>query len=162
MTIGYQLGKGGTDADRGHPGQWSTERLRWLSDCSGFVCWAWGLDRRQETFPGSWLSTDGILREAATPNRTDPWFEFLDTPELGCLVVYGRAGQKPGHVGIVVDPIPEWDPKEPRLTQPWLKLHVVHCSSGNQRRYGGAIAETNGAIWRMRGKFVRYVRQAPF
>lgn len=153
---------GGKDPFAQHPGSWSppdNQKMPWSSggawtcDCSGFVSWCLGIDRYQPEFPhyGGWVSTDSILMDARTGGD---WFEEIPAPELGCVVVYGGARRKGkrirvGHVGLVVDPLPaEWDKN-------WSDLRVIHCSSGNGRRFGQAVWETDGRIWSKHGRLVR-------
>lgn len=104
-------------------------------DCSGFILWCLQWRRRysDETWlkkaTGGWLNTDGIWYDAAQgPER---FVTQVDEPMRGALVVYParwmskQDGPKVGHIGILsaVD-------------------KVIHCSSGNMRQFGDAIAET--------------------
>jgi hypothetical protein len=128
-------------------------------DCAGFVAWCLGFDRYQ---PGTfeywdgWINTDSAIFEA---ENNGEWFERLAAPELGCLIVYPSHGKAPnrliGHVGIVVA-VPEN-----------ARIRVIHCSSGNDRRTGHAIQETDDAAWRdaadkppKRTRFLRYLKAA--
>lgn len=108
-------------------------------DCAGFVAWALGYDRYQpHDFPpwDGWINTDSMIFES---DHGAHWFRTLSAPQAGCLVVYPSHGAAPnhviGHVGLVVDVGSSG-------------LRVVHCSHGNDRRLGYAIAETDDAPWR--------------
>ena len=61
-------------------------------------------------------------------------FEKINTPEPGCIAVYG-AGRAIGHVGIV---------SEVKLG---AMSRVIHCSSGNSRKFGAAIQETSPTVF---------------
>ena len=61
-------------------------------------------------------------------------FEKINTPEPGCIAVYG-AGMAIGHVGIV---------SEVKLG---AMSRVIHCSSGNSRKFGAAIQETSPTVF---------------
>src|SRR5262249_7882667 len=93
-----------------------------------------------------WINTDSMIFESDHDER---WFQRIAAPEASCIVVYGShtsGGHRlPGHVGLVVDPTAG----APRL---------VHCSHGNDRTFGYAIAETDDAAWRDPGKKARYLR----
>jgi hypothetical protein len=106
-----------------------------LCDCSGFVCWVLGL-KRQSDIPfykqyGGWIYTDSMVADILSSTGI---FERLKAPEAGCIVVYG-AGRQIGHVGIVSEV------KEGKMSK------VIHCSAGNQKKYGDAIAETSPAVF---------------
>ncbi len=178
LKAGYN---GGFDPRLVHPASFSYGRRTPTADCVGFVAWAQGWDRYQSRefdrnkkgaiiYKG-WINCDSALRAARSPNPS--WFEEIEVPELGCLVVYGsiylkrkpgddKRKRKPGHIGIVVDPLPaEWDPE---FRECWQELQVVHCSSSNDRKNGGAaIQQTSGWAWRWKrrpSKFLRYMRAA--
>jgi len=117
------------------------------ADCAALACWSIGMDRYQpdrfSTF-GGWLNTDSMLIDARTSKEL---FEIADKPTPGDLIVYpsidyDRDGdrERVGHVGIVVDAA-AWVPGT------FGGLRVVHCSAGNDRRLGRAIAETDAAPW---------------
>jgi hypothetical protein len=154
--IRYRLGAGGRDPDEAHPAAWSSERLRWEVDCSGFAAWCLGLDRYQPKFPlwGGWISTDSIVADA---HGAGVWFRRIDRPEPGCLAVYpgireGGKRVRVGHMGVVVAVSAGYEPG--RLD----RVRVVHASSGLCRRTGGAIGETDASAWRVAGSiWVRYV-----
>lgn len=176
--IAYRLKggfNGGHDPFAKHPARWSpadSQREAWSKtgaytcDCAGFVAWCLGYDRYQpdsgfhnEGRGYKYINTDSAIwaSEAEVPT----WFKRLEYPEVGCLVVYGskwRSGKRVrvGHVGLVTAVPAEWDPENPQFDL----LKVIHCSSGNQRRFGASIQETDGSIWAKRGLFLRYLRAA--
>lgn len=152
--LNYVLGAGGRNPRALTPA--STITVGGLErtgcDCSGFVAWVLGYDRYQPDdfdYMGGWISTDGMLgkwdktKECWTP---DPdWFELLEAPTPGCLVVYGAVdldhdGQKEriGHVGIVSHCDPVWSHTTNR---------VIHCSA-QRVKPGFAVQETNGEVWK--------------
>lgn len=134
----YGLGHGGYNPALDHP--WDYEML---CDCSGFVAWVLRISRHidhpwYKSQNGGWLETSAIVRDCGTPNG------FFNEVELGLaavgdLLVYGDHGvgdaKRQGHVGI----ISEVGPSGPVL--------AVHCSRGNQARYGDAIRETTTGLW---------------
>lgn len=127
----YKLGFGGRDPSAIVP--WNTEKQL---DCSGFVCWANGLDRFQDP---DWLSTDGIIRFA----KQNKLFKIVSTPEPGDVVVYGDSknsvgNRVQGHTGIV-SVVGSWGN--------WSALKVIHCSNGSFEKTGDAIRETEGKLF---------------
>jgi murein DD-endopeptidase MepM/ murein hydrolase activator NlpD len=119
--IKYKLGSGGMNPNFNLP---SKDKL---CDCSGFVCWVFGLSR-QAKIPfykqyGGWIYTDSMVQDI---NSSAGIFERLPYPKGGCIVVYG-AGRNIGHVGIVSE-------VENRVMK-----KVIHCSSGNSKKFGAAI-----------------------
>lgn len=144
----YYLGAGGRDPKAGNPGD---ELGR--CDCSGFAAWCLGIDRKQPTLPGwGWLSTDSMVDIARKPNNG--WLLELPRPEPGCLVVYpglygGGRRKRIGHAGIVSQVPAEWPGP----------FRVIHCSAGNQKKLGYAVAETDGFQFTGRGAmFLRFLR----
>lgn len=141
--IKYNLGAGGRHPDDDSP---DTERS---CDCSGFIAWVLGYDRRQSPrdFPstGGWVNTDAILADAEGPRL---WFEPVEllgsVVAPGTLLVYGTTPATPnrpripGHVGIVTVPA-AWEGVV-------RDLRVVHCSNRNMCRTGFAIQETTSAL----------------
>lgn len=122
--IRYKLGRGGRQ-----PLNLSPAQDRYL-DCSGFVMWCLGLDRKEGNF---WWNTDSILHDALHERHR---FQAIPVSVPGAVVVYG-AGGKIGHIGLVTEP-----------------GKAVHCSPGNQRDYGQAIWETSDALFRRHPDFV--------
>lgn len=127
--IRYKLGSGGMKPDSKLPTSNN------LCDCSGFVCWVLGLSR-QSDIPfykklGGWIYTDSM---EADINSRSGIFEKLTTPEVGCIVVYG-AGSQIGHIGFVSEVA------NGKMTK------VIHCSSGNDRKFNDSIQETAPTIF---------------
>lgn len=139
----YKLGEGGRLWHKDTP--WNPHAM--ACDCSGFVAWCLGMDRHTadpayKKWNGGWIETTAIARDA----HLEPGvglFDELPQPQVGALYVYpdrrveGKVRQ--GHVGIIVglDPV-----------------RVVHCSAGNYRRVGYAIAETDDGLWQRRSDAV--------
>lgn len=152
----YKLGAGGRNPHLptpGYPGD--------LCDCSGFVCWAMGFDRRQAalTEGGGWVNTDSMMAEARSHGH---YFREVQVPSKGIIVVYGGLYEKGkririGHTGVVTS-----NPNRPWKGSPqdFLALRVTHCSAGNNRRYGYAVAETDAMPWYGKGSmFLEYQGQ---
>jgi LysM repeat protein len=140
--IAYRLGAGGMSPKQNLPAQDG------YCDCSGFICWVLGLSRNTDipyykAKAGGWIYTDSIEADIKSPSGI---FERLDLPELGCIVVYG-AGDRIGHVGLVSE-----------VSGGKMKK-VIHCSSGNSRKYGNkAIQETAATVFnRVDALFGRFV-----
>jgi hypothetical protein len=113
-------------------------------DCSGFAAWVLGVSRQTDNpwykkQNGGWLETSAMVRDCETPYGIFAMVT-LTQARVGDLLVYGdrvsKAG-KPvqGHVGICT----QAGPKGPEM--------VAHCSSGNYRKTGDAIRETDAAWW---------------
>lgn len=131
-------------------------------DCSGFAAWSLGYDRHQPGEDEEWFNTDAMIRDARAGGAT--WFRELvldhadplrrQRPLPGDLAVFGSidldrdgARDRVGHVGVIVGVPPSWAPGL------WGALEVVHCSGGNDRRFGRAIAKTTGIAWAGRDTF---------
>lgn len=155
------------------------------ADCAGFIAWALGFDRFQpDAFAtyGGWINCDSALIDARTVKS---WFEEVDwanpdpvrriAPLAGDVVVFpsidvDRDGKRDrvGHIGVITEVLPSWAPNI------WGALRVAHCSGGNDKRIGRAIAETTAIPWSgatvYRGvtrsawgaTILRYRRFAPF
>ncbi len=139
--IRYKLGAGGTI-----PGATLPTGNK-LCDCSGFVCWSLGLSRKT-TIPfykqfGGWIFTDSM---EADVNSQAGIFEKLNSPEVGCIVVYG-AGNKIDHVGIV------------SAVSGGEMQKVIHCSSGKDSKFKDSIQETAPTVFKradaLWGRFVQ-------
>lgn len=142
-NIRYELGAGGMNPQRDDPAN-----LLNSCDCSGFAAWALGVKRKTD-LPwyveqnGGWLETSAIFRDCATPYGFFDGLEWRDS-RPGDLLVWGdrkdSEGQnRQGHVGIVSEVGPEGPAK------------VVHCSLGNWKATGDAIAETDVLIFQSHG-----------
>jgi hypothetical protein len=136
----YKLGAGGfsgaTPAPGGGGGHASDE-----CDCSGFVTWALGMSRhtRNEYYTlklgTEWISTVSMFEDCGDSAGL---FLSVDIPVPGCIIVYpdGALGPKrQGHVGIVS-----------RVVDGEVAA-IIHCSAGNFRSGGDAIAENLDATW---------------
>ena len=146
----YKLGKGGFSPV--NPVPWSSSGH---CDCSGFVSWAIGVSRQTDNpwykkQNGGWFETSAIVADCKTP------FGFFDSVEWnqakpGMLLVWGDSktatGVRQGHVGIVSG-----------IVTTGLKMGepntVIHCSSGNFRKTGDAIQETDVKIFRTNNAIV--------
>lgn len=132
----YKLGAGGRLWHKSTPWNPITREC----DCSGFAAYSLGVDRHTNhpwyvSFNGGWLETTAIVRDA----RTAAFGMFTELPWVDAVpsdfLVWGDAGGKQGHVGVIVSV----NPKGPML--------VAHCSTGNWRRTGDAIRVTDAAIF---------------
>lgn len=141
----YKLGTGGFKASRILP--WP-DGNKPKCDCTGLVNWANEDDRLD-------YNTDKIVREA-TDNRkasrpgapTGRYIKVV-TGDVrpGDVVVYPSKfpkGKKriPGHAGIMVTVVKHVDG-----TVDFDKSTVIHCSSGNSRKYGDAIRITPAGLF---------------
>lgn len=120
-------------------------------DCSGFVAWCLGVDRYLPAWMphyenGDWFETTAVFRDARAP-----WGFVADVPwqaaQIADVLVWGdRKGtdgkHHQGHIGLVS----EVDDKGP--------LSVIHCSLGEYRKTGDAIAETDCGIFARNGAIV--------
>lgn len=127
--IRYKLGSGGMNPKTILP---TTNKL---CDCSGFVCWVLGLSRKTD-IPfykqfGGWIFTDSMVADV---NSQAGIFERITVPEPGCITVFG-AGNQIGHVGIVS-----------KVSNGKMDK-VIHCSSGNNKKFNDSIQETGPEIF---------------
>lgn len=128
----YVLGKGGRVPSADNPFD------RGECDCSGFVSWCIGLDRYQRNaIAGDWIETTAIVKDASYERKL---FAAMNERKPGYLIVYGDKNGRQGHVGI----ISEVD-SHGRVTK------VIHCSSGNYRTKGVAVAETDPNVFLTNG-----------
>ena len=139
----YKLGSGGMRPHDPHP--WDSARR---CDCSGFAAWCLGVSRQTDNpwyknQNGGWLETSAIVRDCETPYGI---FALVTRQHAlpGDLLVYGDYKSsdgvtKQGHVGICS----ESNAKGP--------TKVIHCSSGNARKTGDAIRETDVQWWELAG-----------
>ena len=138
MTAGtcqYKLGMGGGDPTRAVP--WNDDGQ---CDCSGFVAWCLNLPRKTDhpwyiEQNGGWLETTAIQRDIQR-DEAGIFRRIADSKAYpGCIIVYGDAGSKQGHVGIVASV------GHDRI------LTVIHCSKGNYAAHDDAIWETDPAVF---------------
>jgi LysM repeat protein len=107
-----------------------------FSDCSGFICWVLGISRVTK-IPfykalGGYINTNAMVKDI---NSTTGIFEKLNTPEPGCIVVYGGSKGRYGHVGLVSEVV------NGEISR------VIHCSHGNYQQFHDAIQETNAHVF---------------
>jgi hypothetical protein len=147
---------GGKDPNAPYPGEWSWGYRALTADCIGAVMWAIGTSRFHEQFGeyGGAMNTDSILLDAGVhPTKKGhgrrTFFAPIDRPELAALAVRpgifdAKTGARlrPGHVRLVVDPLPaEFDPAEPSCRR---DVHLIDCASTRSKQTGAAIAERTG------------------
>ncbi len=130
----YQLGHGGTHPSAILPGVPSQG-----CDCSGYVCWCLGISRQTShnlyrRFNGGWINTDAIIHDAS---KDTGFFYKIPSPQVGAIIVFPsrRPHRSYGHVGIVTEV------RNNNVSK------VIHCSSGNYRNFGDAIAETSPGVF---------------
>ncbi len=126
LGIRYKLGKGGMNPGSPTPG------VSGQCDCTGFAAWALGFsrllgDRFYVHFNGGWFETTAVWTDIASSAGI---LEPIPGPTPGAVVVYPDANGHQGHIGIVLD-----------------AGNVVHCSSGNDRKFGNAIQITDPAVF---------------
>lgn len=150
----YVLGAGGFDPSHDDPQSRHWQHDRFGVDCSGFVCWSWGVSRvqRDERRQFVYLNTTFMVQDARGSAK---YFERVDVPAVGDGIVFpwrkGKDGkQKIGHVGIV-------SATNGGMRSIFERIRVIHASAGNQRRFGYAIAETDAGAWN-HGKDTIFVR----
>lgn len=129
--IKYKLGKGGF-----HPGDSSPSRNK-QCDCSGFVAWCLGLNRSPKPTRNWWIETTAMFNNATNRDGKADVFVKIETPVVGCVVVYGDKNGHEGHVGIITHV--ELNPNGSIKV-----LHGVDCSGGGSRKLGKAINHRNG------------------
>lgn len=145
MAVGtgtYGLGKGGRKPLHSWP--WNPDDPKHLVDCSGFVAWCLGQDRYFD-FDGDgqreWIETTAVYDDATGAQFQ---FERVDEAEEGDVIVYPdrkiEGKRHEGHIGIVS-----------RIDEDGTPALVIHCSTGNQRKTGHAIAETNPRVFQLQG-----------
>lgn len=166
LRITYSLGRGGRNPAAASPAD-AKGRL----DCSGLTCWLDDLDRRQllpwKASPGEhpdewadldgdgdldpaverWLGTSAIMEDALGPRR---WYEPIDRPELGALVVYAAyppAGRMYGHVEMITGGLPaEWIPgKAAGAIEQWRQIRLTGCRGPNGNV--PAVKERDGLVF---------------
>lgn len=137
--IRYRLGAGGMNPRSESPADANNE-----CDCSGFVCWAFGISRQTDhplyvRFNGGWINTNAMVHDAGSPTG---FFTRLAEPRVGSIIVYGAKppSRRVGHVGIVT--AVKTDGGVARVAR------VLHCSHGNHARTAEALGETDAAAFR--------------
>ncbi len=133
----YQLGKGGFDPTASTPRR---------CDCSGFIAWTIGVPRELPPNSGRWLQSDTFW--AGGPPVGKGLFTAVSpySAQPGDLIVYPDGTWGEGHIGLVSAV------NQGRITR------VIHCSSGNWKKYGDAILETPPTPWQNPAKNPRLVR----
>jgi cell wall-associated NlpC family hydrolase len=124
----YRLGAGGRRPQDPHPFDKNNG-----ADCSGFVAWCLGLDRYQPDTIG-WIETTKVHTDAMYRQKL-----FDVEPKIGArpgdIFVWpdksSKGGKLEGHIGIVGE------------VENGKVVTVIHCSSGNMRRQGKAVQETD-------------------
>lgn len=144
----YRLGAGGRDPLA--PTPFDREGR---ADCSGYLSWTLGLDRKTDRIGGGWISTDSIVRDATGPRRMFDLVPVNAAVQPGDVIVYpGRyvAGRRVaiGHVGIVASVPPGWAYAAPADL---AALRVVHCAASGRV----AVRESDGRAWARRGIVAR-------
>lgn len=124
----YVLGAGGYDPKAPLPHDSNRG-----CDCTGFVAWAWGIDRRRSRNGLVEVQSDALIIEA---NRLNGNVVKLSKPEPGCVLVYGgiwlgvplqSVRIRPGHAAIY----------ESAGT-------IIDCGSTPYRKEGQAITRRSG------------------
>jgi hypothetical protein len=118
--IRYKLGQGGMSPGSPTPGNDGQ------CDCSGFVAWCLGMSRHTPDqfyvhFNGGWIETTAVWTDVG---QSVGIFDQT-SKKPGAVVVYPDEHGHEGHIGIIVD-----------------ANSVVHCSLGNDHKYGNAIQVT--------------------
>lgn len=135
----YRLGAGGMN-----PGAGAPFSLSGLCDCSGFLAWCMGVSRKTdhplyEQWNGGWLETSAIVRDIEMLSTGMFLRVREDVVQPGDVAVWGDRGKRQGHVGIV-------SAVQSSIDKPRVK-RVIHCSKGNERIFGCAVAETNADLF---------------
>ena len=125
--VHYILGKGGFDPSR---------KMTRTCDCSGFVAWAIGIPRELPPGSGNWLQTTTYWEGGGSAGAG--LFDQIpeNFAEPGDIIVYPDRGNKQGHMGIV------------SAVENGYVTKVIHCSSGNDRKFNDAIQETVPTVFR--------------
>ena len=134
--IVYKLGKGGFTPAAQSPGEAASQ-----CDCSGFVAWCIGQSRQTsnpfyKALNGGWIETTAMVADALAVGGI---FTKTDNPVPGDVIVWGdrkvNGKTVQGHVGIIAQVA------DGKATK------VIHCSSGNFKKFGKAIQETDAALF---------------
>jgi hypothetical protein len=138
----YKLGTGGFNPSAPLP-----ESKQGYCDCSGFVSWC--LNEKRQTsnkflmsINGGWIETTAVVKDAKSP---DGMFTKVDKPEPGDLAVWGDNKGRQGHIGVVSEAVVG------------VATKIIHCSSGNFKKTGKAIQETDAEMfYRCDAIFVKF------
>ena len=109
-------------------------------DCSGFVCWAYGLDRSRSAPDGRYINTDWMWSDARGPQRLFRRIDSAAEPlraAIGSVLVYPKTpgvGERYGHVALVTQTDANGRP-----------TRVIHCSAENFKRSYAALGDATRA-----------------
>lgn len=131
----YALGRGGMKPDAEFA--YDAEKR---CDCSGYIAWCLGTSRHTDNpwykhVNGGWLETSAIFKDCATPFGIFDGVEWI-AAQPSDLLVWGDHDGHQGHVGVVS----QVDENGPTF--------AIHCSSGNYKGLGDAVAETSSLIFK--------------
>lgn len=124
--ITYKLGHGGL-----HPADDLPSRDG-MCDCSGFIAWLLGRDRRPQPDFRWWLSTDSIYDDAIGPQKL---FTRVAFPMPGCIGVYPDHDGHQGHVALIVDP------------RTWTIIDCSHSQNGVREHVGRYWSSAKHVVW---------------
>lgn len=134
----YGLGRGGYD-----PGSDTPYDEGGYCDCTGFVAWVAGVNRRPKPSRKWWIESTACYDDAMGPQTV---FHRIPQPIPGCFGFYPDRGKKQGHGFIVAKVRSEKD------------FDIVDCSPSNDDDDGKAVNERKGA-WVLKRKPVFCVFQ---
>jgi cell wall-associated NlpC family hydrolase len=153
LGTAYRLGKGGRDPRVARAWDPASHEC----DCSGFAAWVIGCDRFLHDVPfyagqapnGPWLETTNLVADATraldpTAPRGIVRAVRWEDAQPGMLVMWPDqpAKKRQGHVGVITE------------TNRHGPTRVIHCSSGNYRTTGDAIAETPATLFLLNNAIV--------
>lgn len=120
-------------------------------DCSGFTSWAARYKR------GAW-NTDAIVADARNRQKRFRVIKRSEPVRPSDFIVYPGPdadgdGERdhPGHIGIIVEVLPDFVRGEPEW---WEHLRVAHCTPRKQLTLG-AVKLSDAALWATKGYLVR-------
>jgi len=127
--IRYKLGMGGMKPGNPSPAAGGQ------CDCTGFIAWCLGMSRKTSeafyvNFNNGWIETTAVWTDVG---KSVGIFEQINGPKIGAIVVFPDKAGKQGHIGIISG-----------------AGKVIHCSSGNDKKFGDAIQETDMAVFNNR------------
>jgi hypothetical protein len=109
-------------------------------DCSGFVCWIYGLDRDRSAPGGAAIFTGWIWSDARGAQRLFRRVDDAARPlrtTIGTVLVYPKPpgdGERYGHIGLVTESDGAGTP-----------TRVIHCSAENFRQSYAALGDATRA-----------------